>query len=52
VKKALKAGSSAIKLSSKIGSKKLPPGAYKVVVTAKSSVGTSAATTVKLTIKN
>ena len=48
---ALTKGSSAIKLTSKIGSKKLPPGTYKIVVTAKNSVGRSAATTVKLTIK-
>jgi len=49
--KALEKGASAVKLTSKIGSKKLPPGTYKVTVTAKSSVGTSAATTLKLTIK-
>jgi PKD repeat protein len=51
VTKALEKGSSAIKLTSKVGGKKLPPGIYKVKVTAKNSVGRSAATTVKLTIK-
>ena len=51
VTKALTKGSSAIKLTSKVGGKKLPPGTYKVKVTAKNSVGRSAATTVKLTIK-
>ena len=51
VKKSLKKGASAIKLTSTIGSKKLPPGTYKIVVTAKNSVGRSAAKTVKLTIK-
>jgi hypothetical protein len=49
--KALKSGAATIKLTSKIGNKSLPPGTYKVKVTAKNSVGTSAATTVKLTIK-
>lgn len=49
--KALKRGPAAIKLTSKVGGKKLPPGTYKVKVTGKNSVGTSAATTVKLTIK-
>ena len=51
VKKSLKKGASAIKLTSTIGSKKLPPGTYKIVVTAKNSVGTSAAKKVKLIIK-
>ena len=51
VTKALTKGSSAIKLTSKVGGKQLPPGTYKVKVTAKNSVGRSAATTVKLTIK-
>ncbi len=49
--KALDKGSSAIKLTSKVGGKLLPPGTYKVTMTAKNSVGTSAATTLKLTIK-
>jgi hypothetical protein len=51
VKKALKKGSSAIKLTSKVGGKRLPPGTYKIVVTAKNPVGRSAPTTVRLTIK-
>jgi len=49
--KALEKGSARVKLTSRIGSKKLPPGTYRVTVTAKNSVGTGAATTVKLTIK-
>jgi PKD repeat protein len=51
VKRALEQGSSVIKLTSKIGGKKLSPGTYKVVVTAKNGVGTSVATMLKLTIK-
>ena len=50
VKKALGKGSSAVKLTSKLGSKKLPPGTYKVTVTAKNSVGTSVAVHLKLKI--
>jgi hypothetical protein len=49
--KALEKGAAAIKLTSKIGSKKLPPGTYQVTVTAKNGVGTSVATTLKLTIR-
>ena len=48
--KSLTKGSSAIKLTSKVGSKKLPPGTYKVTVSAKNSVGTSVAVVLKLTI--
>ena len=50
VTKALTKGSSAIKLTSKVGSKKLPPGTYKVTVSAMNSVGTSVAVVLKLTI--
>jgi hypothetical protein len=50
VVKALTKGASAIKLTSKIGSKKLPPGVYKVTVTARNSVGTSAAVVRKLRV--
>jgi hypothetical protein len=49
--KALEKGAAAIKLTSKIGSKKLPPGTYQVTVTAKNGVGTSVATTLKLSIR-
>ena len=49
--KALKKGTSTIKLTSKVGSKQLPPGTYKVSVTAKNGVGTSNAVVVTLTIK-
>lgn len=50
VSKALVKGAAAIKLTAKIGSKKLPPGTYVVAVTATNSVGTSAATKVRLKI--
>jgi hypothetical protein len=50
VTKSLKAGKSAIRLTNKIGGTKLPPGKYKVTVTAKNSVGTSVAVVRKLTI--
>ena len=49
--KALKKGSAAIKLTSKVGKKLLPAGTYKVTVTAKNATGTSAKTVVRLTIK-
>jgi flagellar hook assembly protein FlgD len=50
VRKALKKGPAAIKLTSKVGGKKLPPGTYKVKVTGKNAVGTSVAVVVKLKI--
>ncbi len=49
--KALKKGASSIKLTSKVDGLQLPPGTYKVTVTAKNGVGTSKAVVVTLTIK-
>ena len=43
LKKALAKGAATVKLTSKIGAKKLPPGTYVVTVTATNAVGTSAA---------
>ena len=45
--KALKKGAATIKLTSKVGGKKLPPGTYKVKVTGKNTVGTSVAVVVE-----
>ncbi len=49
--KALKQGAATIKLTSKVGSKQLPPGTYKVKVTGKNAVGTSVAVVVELKIR-
>jgi hypothetical protein len=48
--RAVTKGAATIKLTSKVSGKKLPPGTYKVSVTAKNSVGTSAAVVLKLKI--
>ena len=50
VKKALAKGAATVKLTSKVGAKKLPPGTYVVTVTATNAVGTSAAAKVRLKI--
>ena len=50
LKKALAKGAAAIRLTSKVGAKKLPPGTYVVTVTATNAVGTSAVTKVRLKI--
>ena len=51
VSKRLDAGKRSIRLTSRAGTKNLPPGTYKVTVTAKNQVGTSRAKTVRLTIR-
>ena len=48
--KALHAGKGAIRLASKVGGKKLPPGIYQVTVRARNAAGFSATKTLKLTI--
>ena len=50
VTKALQKGAATMKLTSKVGGKKLPPGTYKVKVSGKNAVGTSVAVVVKLKI--
>ncbi len=48
--KSLDAGKRVIRLTSKVGGKKLPPGTYKVTVFAKNAAGKSAPKTVRLKI--
>ncbi|MEO6509872.1 MAG: PKD domain-containing protein [Nocardioides sp.] len=50
VVKSLTQGAGAVKLTSKVGGKKLPPGTYQVTVTAKNVAGTSKPVVVKLKI--
>ena len=45
------AGQQSITLTSKVGRKRLPPGVYRVTVTAKNHIGTSAAKVAKLRIR-
>ena len=48
--RAMKSGQQAVRLTSKVGGKKLAPGKYRITVRATNSVGSSAVTTVKLKV--
>jgi hypothetical protein len=50
VSKAMKLGQGAIRLTSKVGGKKLVAGTYRITVRATNAVGTSAVKTMKLKV--
>jgi len=47
---AMKSGQRAIRLTSKVGGKRLAPGTYRITVRATNTAGSSAAETVKLKV--